>query len=204
MTTHNGRRFVVGKCLRSLLVVAIFIPVAATARAEVGEFVVENEVFDGKQSIGGSTTIFVGGKAYDFLKGADEAVVFDPAAGRITLVDFERRVRSELTLEQITDFITQMRERAMRSGSDFARFTAQPEFGQRLDAETNELVLSSALLEYRASTTAPATPKRCATINRSCIGRPSSIASSMREPCRRKPGSSSTMHWPHANSCRNV
>jgi hypothetical protein len=156
MTTHHGRRLVVGTGFATAITLALFAGMAPrAARADAGEFVVRNQVFDGKQVIGGSTTIFAGGKAFDFLDEADEAVMFEPVAGRITLIDTKRRVRSELSLEQLADFIERMRDRALRGGSDFARFVAQPEFGERLDAETNELVLSSPLLEYRASTTAP-------------------------------------------------
>jgi hypothetical protein len=129
--------------------------VTAAGLATPTEFVVENSVFEGKQSLGGSKTIFVGGKAYDFLRDSAETVVFDPSAGRIMLTDSERRIRSELTIEQLAEFVENMRKRALQGASDFARFSAQPDFGERLDAETNELVLSSPLLEYRARTTAP-------------------------------------------------
>lgn len=156
MTTSKSRRFVVGTYLATAITLTLSVAGdPRTAQADAGEFVVRNQVFDGKQAIGGSTTIFAGGKAFDFLDDADEAVMFEPTAGRITLIDTKRRVRSELSLEQLAEFIERLRDRALRGGSDFARFVAQPEFGERLDAESNELVLSSPLLEYRASTTAP-------------------------------------------------
>lgn len=156
MTTHGGGRFVVLRtCAWVLTLLGVGHHSSREAIAQAGEFVVENQVYDGKQALGGSTTIFVGGKAYDFLQGSTEAVVFDPASGKLVLADVARRVRSELTLQELSEFVDRLRERALRGGSDFARFVAQPEFGERLDADTNELVLSSPVMEYRARTTSP-------------------------------------------------
>jgi len=127
--------------------------VATAARAE--DFSVENSVFDGKQKLGGSQTIFLDGKVYDFLADSSEAAVFDLAAGRVALCDSSRRVRTELTTQELADFAMRLRDRALAGGSEFVKFAAQPTFAQKLDPESNEIVLSSDLLTYRAAATAP-------------------------------------------------
>lgn len=143
MTTFAGRWFVV---------FALTL-IAATARGE--DFAVENSVFEGKRKLGGSQTIFLDGKVYDFLADSSEAAVFDLAAGRVALCDSTRRVRTELTTQELADFAMRLRERALAGGSEFVKFAAQPTFAQKLDPETNEIVLSSDLLTYRAAAAAP-------------------------------------------------
>ncbi|MBA4018122.1 MAG: hypothetical protein C0483_13200 [Pirellula sp.] len=143
MTTLARRWFVA--CALSLF--------ATAARAE--DFAVENSVFDGKQKLGGSQTIFLEGKVYDFLAESSEAAVFDLAAGRVALCDSSRRVRTELTTQELADFALRLRDRALAGGSEFVKFAAQPTFAQKLEPESNEIVLSSDMLTYRAATVAP-------------------------------------------------
>lgn len=143
MTTFAHRCFVA--CLLAL--------VATTVHAE--DFAVENSVLEGKRKLGGSQTIFLDGKVYDFLADSSEAVVFDLSAGRVVLCDSSRRLRTELTTQELADFAMRLRDRALAGGSDFVKFAAQPTFAQKLDPETNEIVLSSDLLTYRAAATAP-------------------------------------------------
>lgn len=143
MTILAGRWFVV--CSLALF--------ATAARAE--DFSVENSVFEGKRKLGGSQTIFLGGKVYDFLADSSEAAVFDLAASRVALCDSSRRVRTELTTQELADFAMRLRDRALAGGSEFVKFAAQPAFAQKLEPESNEIVLNSDLLTYRAATTAP-------------------------------------------------
>jgi len=123
--------------------------------AAAEDFSIENSVYDGRDLIGRTTTIFVGEKAYDLLTNPDEAIVFDLAADRITLVDNVRRVRCEISAAEVAQFCERVRDRARSSGTESMRFAADPEFRESLDPETNEIVLASPWLEYRARAVAP-------------------------------------------------
>lgn len=123
--------------------------------AAADDFTIENSVYDGRDLIGRSTTIFAGDKAYDLLTNPDEAILFDLAGDRITLVDNVRRVRCDLSAAEVAEFCDGVRNRARASGNESLRFAADPEFRESLDPETNEIVLAGTWLEYRARAVAP-------------------------------------------------
>jgi hypothetical protein len=129
--------------------------IGGASYAAADDFSIENSVYDGRELISRSTTLFVGDKVYDLLSNPDEAIVFDLSGDRITLVDNVRRVRCELTTGDVSEFCEQVRARARNSGSESIRFAADPEFRESLDPETNEVLLAGTWLEYRARTTAP-------------------------------------------------
>jgi hypothetical protein len=123
--------------------------------AEADDFSIENSVYDGRDLIGRTTTMFVGDKAYDLLTNPDEAIVFDLAGDRISMVDNVRRVRCEVSAAEVAEFCKRVCDRARASGTDALKFAADPDFRESLDPETNEIVLAAPLLEYRARTVAP-------------------------------------------------
>lgn len=128
---------------------------ATSAAAAGADFSIESKVYDGGDLVATSTTLFAAGKVYDLLAELDEAIVCDLAAGRIVVVDSRRKLRTEVTATQAAEFCERLRERARSNGSDYLKFMAEPEFHEELDAETNELVLSSPWMDYRVRTTAP-------------------------------------------------
>ncbi|MCE9606200.1 MAG: hypothetical protein K8U03_14990 [Planctomycetia bacterium] len=141
-----------GSALRGI-VLAVSCVLGCVGEAAAQEFRIESRVFDGKQLVGGSTTVFAA-KTYDFLTDPPEAVVFDAATTRFTLLDDRRKVRCELAMEQVTDFCERLRERSKLSDSSYVKFLATPDFEEQFDAEKRELVLNSAFMVYRAKTVA--------------------------------------------------
>lgn len=130
---------------------------APIASAAAQEFSIESKVYDGRELTTSSTTLFVDGKAYNFLGKPDETVVLAPNDGRIVLLDNQRKVRADLTTNDVIGFCEQLRMKAERASSEALQFYAKPEFTEKLDAETQEVVLHSAYMEYRAKTIAPPT-----------------------------------------------
>lgn len=123
--------------------------------AAAQEFSIESKVYDGRELRSSSTTLFVEGKTYNFLGSPDETVILAPRDGRIVLLDNARKVRADLTTEEVVGFCEQLRVKADRSSSEAIRFFAAPEFSEKLDPETREVVLHSTWMEYRAKTTSP-------------------------------------------------
>lgn len=121
------------------------------------QFRVENRVFvedqEGPQVE--STTLFAEGKVYDFLKAPAEVTIFDEARGRFVLLDLNRRVRADLSTEQVASLCQRLRDSARTQSDPFLRFLADPSFDERFDDQTGELTLSSPWATYRLNT-APA------------------------------------------------
>ena len=123
----------------------------ATGPAMADDFRVENEVFVGRQKkpASQSTTIFHDGVVYDFMSEPEEVIVLDQAAGRFVLLDMKRRVRSDLSTDDVTSFTEQLRRSAENHRDPFISFLANPKFEERFDEDSKELILSSAWMTYR-------------------------------------------------------
>jgi hypothetical protein len=126
--------------------------VAARAEAATSEdFRVENKVFfgSGKRADNRSTTIFRDGTVYDYLEEPAEVVVFDKRGGRFVLLDMARRVRAELTTEEVLAFTERLQHRAEAQQDPLMRFLAAPQLDEQFDAASGELTLSSPWVTYR-------------------------------------------------------
>jgi hypothetical protein len=101
------------------------------------EFRVESKVYSGKNDtpVSESLTLFADGRVYDFLSSPREITVFDFPRGRIVLIDPARKLRTELTTEQLNDFIDKLRARASRQTDSLLKFAAQPKFNETNEAD---------------------------------------------------------------------
>jgi hypothetical protein len=115
-------------------------------------FRVENAVFtgNGQQPESCSTTIFDDGLVFDFLQQPAEATIFDTAAARITLLDFARRIRTEVPTSDVADLCEKFRQRAVQHQKmPLVAFMAEPKFREEFDAQNGRLTLSSPWLTYQ-------------------------------------------------------
>jgi hypothetical protein len=114
------------------------------------DFRIENRVYVGgrQEPQVHSTTMFYGGLIYDFLDQPAEAVVFDKAGGRFSLLDFRRRVAADLSAADVAAFVTRIREQVAHHPDPWVRFLAEPALEERMDGAA--LVLSGEWLTYRA------------------------------------------------------
>lgn len=142
-----------GTTLRAAVVGGTFW-IAAGAQAQ--EFGIESKVFAGRELVAAGTTLFAEDRVYDFLVRPDETIVMSLDDGRIDLLDNVRQIRTQLTFDAVTTFCEQLRSKAEQSESEIVRFCAAPQFDERLDPETGEVVLVSPSMEYRAKTLVPA------------------------------------------------
>jgi len=115
------------------------------------DFRVENKVFSGnrKEPVSRSTTLFLNGVVYDYLDDPDEVIVFDKAEGRFVLLGMDRKVRSELTTQEVQALTNRLRQIASNQPDPFVRFLADPNFSQQYDSASGELVLASSWMTYR-------------------------------------------------------
>ncbi len=128
--------------------------------SKADEFRVENSVFSGNSQnpITESTTIFVKGLVYDFLKDPPEITLFDAANRRFVLLDLSRRVKTELRTDQVAAFLGTLKTWALNHQDSFIRFTAEPQLSVSRDEETREYLLESPWLSYRVKAEHPVDP----------------------------------------------
>ena len=128
----------------------------AAVRAE--DFRVETKVFIGEKAapVSETTTLFLDGNVYDFLHSpAQTAVLRKPKGknpGRFTLLNDERRISTEISLNQLQQAIDRVQTWAGRQADPFLKFAANPDFKETFDQKKGELVLASHWESYKVST----------------------------------------------------
>ncbi|HOM16404.1 MAG TPA: hypothetical protein PLQ00_03705 [Thermoguttaceae bacterium] len=128
------------------------------------DFRMENKVYLGQQREPSveTTTIFYNGAVYDFLKKPPEITIFEKDHSRFVLLDTERRVKTELTSQEVEAFVERLRRRAAEYSDPFVAFLARPEFEKSFDPTARELTLSSPWMTYRVATVDAESPELAA------------------------------------------
>lgn len=122
-----------------------------------------------KQSDQRSLMLFHAGKVYDYIEPAQEVTVFEPAHRRFTVLNVRRQLRSELTQDEIRQFLSLAEEEAhrklaeatvegnpaLRKSLDLLHFQLQPEFVTTFDSMKSQLTLNSPYLRYTVEGFAP-------------------------------------------------
>lgn len=142
---------------RFFTVAMLCVGLAAAAEVRGEDFRIETRVYEGNRAepLNSTTTLFRAGVVYDFPAtplGPWEITVFDPARGRITLLDSKRKMRTDLQVAEIEQFVEGQRERARQGDSPFLQFLADPEFVESFDEATGKLELVSAFMTYTLTT----------------------------------------------------
>lgn len=122
------------------------------------EFCLFNKVFVGQETVA-STTIFRAGRVYDVLDTPSEVIIFDPPRNRFVILDSTRKVKTELTTDQVDAFCQRIRAEALTTNDPLAQFLAAPNFDESYDDSTGELTLSNPWLTYKVKTVAPQSPE---------------------------------------------
>jgi hypothetical protein len=115
---------------------------------------VDNKVFVGeeKEPRSQSTTLFHQGLVYDFLDKPMEITVFDLEHHRFVLLDPARRVKTELSTDEVAALCENLRAWAKRQTDPLLRFMAEPRFEQGFDEAAGEIVFQSEWMTYRVAT----------------------------------------------------
>lgn len=133
-------------------------PQASLHAAE--DFRVENKIYAGsdKEPRTESTTIFYQGLVYDYLKEPGEVTVFDPTHRRFILLDLSRRLKTELSADEVAALNHNLRDWAASQTDPYLQFLADPKFDEQFDEATGTLVLASPWISYRVVTQSPDNP----------------------------------------------
>jgi len=119
------------------------------------DFRIDTEVFVGEneQPTSRTTTVFYRGVVYDFMSGPEKIAIFDQPRGRFILLDPNRKLKAEITTDEVQAFVGRLRSWAAGQDDEFLRFMADPKLEESTDEETGELLLDSRYLKYRVATT---------------------------------------------------
>lgn len=137
-----------------LFALAWLVGLSATCAVHAEQFRLENKVFlDEKQEPQvESTTIFVDGVVYDFLQSPAEVIVFDRPHNRFVLLDVARRVRTELSTDQVASLSERLKGWAKTQSDPYLQFLASPSFNESYNDQTGDLSLSSQWMTYQLGT----------------------------------------------------
>jgi hypothetical protein len=149
---------------RELRVGVIFIiALLAFAGATFGEgFRIETKVFEGKedpkqQAVSETTTLFLDGIVYDFLKKPQQVAVFrKPGGGKpgqFTLLNDQNQIQTKVSTEQVAGAMSKLKSWAAAQRNPFLQFAANPEFDETFDDDSGKLILASHLENYNVITT---------------------------------------------------
>lgn len=142
---------------RGVALAATIVGLAAAADPGAGAedgFRVESKVFFGgdKEPKSESTTIFSRGLIYDYLKEPAETIVLDLARGRFVLLDRVRRIRTEVTTQEVSGLCENLRQWSAMQTDTYLKFLAAPAFEEQSDERSGETVFQSQWLTYRVTT----------------------------------------------------
>lgn len=159
-------------CPRSFTVLVIAIVATfcwALPRNALAEgFRIETKIFadDEEQPASEATTLFHNGVVYDFLAEPQQTAIFRKPGGskpgRFILLDPKRRVRTELSTDQIRGAMDKLTNWASRQQDPFLKFAADPRFDETFSEDDGKLILASHEESYEITTTPAHQPKALA------------------------------------------
>jgi hypothetical protein len=149
-------------CLfRRLHYTALIVAAASFASANVASaegFRIETKVYvaEQKEPVSETTTLFLDGVVYDFLKKPEQTAVYRKPgggkAGQFTLLNEQHSLLTKFSTDQVDGTVTKMKAWAARQKDPFLQFAANPEFDESFDDNTGKLTLASRLETYTVET----------------------------------------------------
>lgn len=119
-----------------------------------------------------SLTLFHAGKVYDYIEPGQEVTIFEPALRRFTVLNARRQLRTELTQDEIRQFLglaeTEAHRRldnandqfpASRKSLELLTFLLKPEFSATFDSAKLQISLTSPQFQYIAEGFVPPSPE---------------------------------------------
>jgi len=109
-----------------------------------------------KEPVSETTTLFLNGVVYDFLKKPEQTAVFRKPnggnPGQFTLLNEQRSILTKFSTDQVDGTVTKMKAWASTKKDPFLQFAANPEFDESFDDDTGKLILASHLENYKVDT----------------------------------------------------
>lgn len=152
-----------------LLGMVVFSIVMTETMAEIAaaqDFRIETKIYEGivkgdtAEPVSRKETLFHKGLVYEFLNEPAEVRVFKNSvadgSGRFIILDTQRKMRSEITTQEIARFMVGVKTWASQQDDPLLQFAAAPSFEETFQVDPlgkhGELLLSSEVLTYRLKT----------------------------------------------------
>ena len=135
---------------RSLRYLSTFVVLVLASQPICGaDFVVETRMFDGdgKKPFSRNRTLFYEGQVYDFIVSGKEITVMDKSLGRFVLLDTRRKVKAEVSTDQVLGYTQHIKTWAGSKNDPLLKFYANPTFDVVEKGKT-KLLLKAAALSY--------------------------------------------------------
>lgn len=116
------------------IVLATTALMASTGRAL--DFRIETDLFIGsdKEPFCENLTLFSGGQVYDFLlTGSKEITIYDPKRGQFKLLDTERKLKSNISTQQLLEKVAATEEEIAKGNDSFMRAVIKPNFESKVE-----------------------------------------------------------------------
>ena len=99
-----------------------------------------------------TSTIFSEAMVFDFIGDNGEIIIYERKKNLFTLLDPIHRVQTELSIEDIDEFMSNIRERIRAKKDKFCLFMINPEFELSKNDEAGEIFFQSKWIDYRITT----------------------------------------------------
>jgi len=144
------------------LTIAASIAFASSSSAD--GFRIETKLYKGegkeaKVAVSETTTLFLNGVVYDFLKFPKEpeqtAVYRKPSGGnpgQFILMNEQLSILTKFSTDQVDGTVTKLKAWASREKDPYLQFAANPKFEETFDDDTGKLVLASHIENYTVET----------------------------------------------------
>ncbi len=120
-----------------------------------------------------SLTLFHAGKSYDFIEGAQEVTIYEPAKKHFVILALSRNLMTEVSQDEIRHFLSLAETEAQkviqslekqesptsRAAAECLTFQLNPDFATEFDEASQTLKLSSKGVQYRVKTSSQAAPE---------------------------------------------
>lgn len=132
--------------------------VAARNNSGIAGFCVETKVYvdDSRSPSSSNTTIFSDSIVYDFSTGSSEVTVADAAARQITILDSARKVKTQVSFEQLQMYGSWLSDLVRSQNDPLLRFCAEPAFQTSERPIEGEIDFVSPLMTYLVMVEKPA------------------------------------------------
>ena len=145
---------VLGILLAGSITLALFAFPGKPPKPEHQNFRIDSKVFASpdSQSTGQTTTLFFNGVVYNFASGPEEITIFDPAGGRFVLLNPAHKIKTILSTSDLMERSNQLKAWCAKQDDPFLRFAANPQFEERFNHASGELILGDPVMTYRIKT----------------------------------------------------
>jgi hypothetical protein len=142
------------------MILASLAACCVSASAGAVDFRIETKLYSGKSKdpVSENTTLFRAGYVYDYLSDPVRVAVFDQAHGRFIVLDPLRKIKAEISTDEVQQLVDSLHDLAAKSSNSAMKFAADPHFDVTKTPD-GELTFASSHVTYRLKTEQASSPQ---------------------------------------------